>query len=521
MNLVRNALGRLVPAEVRGAGAFDPYEGAFARILAGRPSPAAFPIRKPEPPSRSKVARDLQTAIERSGLENGMTISFHHHLRNGDEVIPLVLETLLQMGFRDLTFAPSSIPDSHDCVANYVRKGLIRRIWTSGARGEVGRMISRGEMEETVIIRSHGGRARAIEEGSIAIDVAFLAAPACDVLGNSAGCAGKSACGSLGYAITDARFARHVIAVTDNLVEYPLHPHISISQNLVNQVVVVDSLGDPAKIATGAARITRNPLDLKVAENAYRLIAASGILAPGCSFQVGAGGASLAVAAFVRDYMKEKGIQGSFGLGGISGYMAQMLEEGLFRGLFDVQSFDSAVTGSMVKNRAHMEIDPSWYANPMNQGCLVHNLDVVILAALDVDTDFHVNVMTGNDGVLRGASGGHSDTAAGAKLAIVVAPSFRGGVPTIKDRVQAVVTPGETVDAIVTERGICINPNRADLWEAARKANLPVKEIGDLKKEVERFTGVPEPIEMDMSRVVAVVEYRDGTLVDSIYRVKE
>jgi citrate lyase subunit alpha/citrate CoA-transferase len=167
-----------------GAGTFDPYEGAFARILAGKPSPAAFPIRKPEPPSRSKVVQDLQTAIERSGLENGMTISFHHHLRNGDAVIPLVLETLLQMGFMDLTFAPSSIPDSHDCVADYVRKGLIRRIWTSGARGEVGRMISRGEMEETVIIRSHGGRARAIEEGSIAIDVAFLAAPACDVLGN-------------------------------------------------------------------------------------------------------------------------------------------------------------------------------------------------------------------------------------------------------------------------------------------------------------------------------------------------
>ena len=521
MNFVKNAAGRLVPTEVHGIGAFAPYRGALSRILEGNPSPSAFPKRKPEPPCRSKVAPSLKAAIEKSGLENGMTVSFHHHLRNGDKVIPLVLETLLQMGFRDLTFAPSSIPDSHDCVADYVRKGLIRRIWTSGARGEVGRMISRGEMGEMVIIRSHGGRARAIEEGSIQIDVAFLAAPACDALGNFTGCIGKSACGSLGYAITDARFARHVIAVTDNLVEYPLHPHVSVPQYLVNRVVVVDSLGDPAKIATGAARITRNPLDLKVAENAYRLLSASGILAPGCSFQVGAGGASLAVAAFVRDHMREKGIQGSFGLGGISGYMSQMLEEGLFRGLFDVQSFDSSVTGSMVRNRSHMEIDPSWYANPMNQGCLVHNLDVVILAALEVDTDFNVNVLTGNDGYLRGASGGHSDTAAGARVAIVVAPSFRGGVPTIKDRVQTIVTPGETVDAIATERGICINPRRADLWEAARKANLPIREITDLKKEVERFTGVPEPVELDTDRVVAVVEYRDGTLLDSIYRVRE
>jgi citrate lyase alpha subunit len=32
------------------------------------------------------------------------------------------------------------------------------------------------------------------------------------------------------------------------------------------------------------------------------------------------------------------------------------------------------------------------------------------------DTDFNVNVMTGSNGVLRGASGGHSDTAAGADL---------------------------------------------------------------------------------------------------------
>lgn len=521
MNLAKNSIGRLVPLEIPGVGTFEPYAGAFTRILQAACRTAAYPVRKPEAPGRSKVAPDLKAAILRSGLENGMTISFHHHLRNGDAVIPSVLQTLLEMGFRDLTFAPSSIPDSHDCVADYVRKGLIRRIWTSGARGEVGRMISRGEMDETVVIRSHGGRARAIEEGSIRIDVAFLAAPACDALGNSAGCSGKSACGSLGYAITDARFARHVIAVTDNLVEYPLHPHISVPQYLVNQVVVVDSLGDPAKIATGAARITRNPLDLKVAENAYRLLAASGILAPGCSFQVGAGGASLAVAALVRDHLKEKGIQGGFGLGGISGYMSQMLEEGLFRGLFDVQSFDSAVTGSMTRNRSHMEIDPSWYANPMNQGCLVHNLDVVILAALEVDTDFNVNVMTGNDGFLRGASGGHSDTAAGARLAVVVAPSFRGGVPTIKGRVQTVVTPGETVDAIVTERGICINPAREDLLEAARKAHLPVKEIGDLKKEVERFTGVPEPLETDEGRVVAVVEYRDGTLIDSVYRVRE
>lgn len=520
VNMVRNAIGRLVPLDVPGIGSFEPYAGAMATIEERRERPRVCAPLKATSPSRSKIAPDLKEAIRRSGLESGMTISFHHHFRNGDEIMSLVLATLDEMGFRNLTLAPSSLPDTADFVADYIRRGVVTRLHTSGLRGEVGRAISAGELEIPVVIHTHGGRARAVEEGSIAIDVAFMGAPACDALGNLAGCIGKSACGALGYAQVDVRHARHVIALTDDLMEYPVRPHISVPQYLVDQVVVVDRLGDPAKIATGAARITRNPVDLCVAKNAFNLVAASGLLAPGCSFQVGAGGASLAVAAFVREYLREKGIRGSFGLGGISGFMSSMLEEGLFDAMFDVQSFDSAVTGSMVHNPAHIEIDASWYANPLNKGCLVHNLDVVILAALEVDPEFHVNVMTGNDGILRGASGGHSDTAAGARLAIVVAPSFRGGVPTIKDSVKTVVTPGETVDAIITERGICINPGRADLLDAALRANLPVKDITDLKKEVELLTGVPRPVEYDEEHIVAVVEYRDGTLLDTVYRTR-
>jgi citrate lyase subunit alpha/citrate CoA-transferase len=520
MRMEENVLGRRVPSSIPDLGDFEPFGGAFARV--GRRGPAeggSVGIRSAEP-RRNKVAPDLREAIRRSGLENGMTISFHHHLRNGDAVMPLVLGVLREMGYRDLTLAPSSIPDAHDCVADFVRCGLIRSLHSSGLRGELGRLVSRGEMEVPAIIRSHGGRARALEEGSLRIDVAFLAAPAADRRGNLCGCEGPSACGSLGYAITDARFARHVVALTDHLIDEPLAPRVSVPQYLVDQIVRVDSLGDPKKIATGAARITRNPLDLALARDAFALIRASGLLREGCSFQVGAGGASLAVAARLRDYFRETGVRGGFGLGGISGYMAGMLEEGHFRVLYDVQSFDSAVTGSMAKNPNHLEIDPSWYASPFNAGCLVNDLDVVILGALEVDRDFNVNVLTGHDGTLRGASGGHCDTAAGAKLAVVVAPSFRGGVPTIRDRVQTVVTPGETVDALVTERGICINPRREDLIVAARRHRLPLADIRELQARVERLTGVPEPVPRDESRVVAVVEYRDGTLIDSVHRVR-
>ena len=517
MNMSVNSLGRMVPLDLPRVGSFLPYTSPFAML--GRPALlAAAPMQLRRPvPSRNKVVESIEKAVELSGLKDGMTISFHHHLRNGDAVIPMVLGVLQKMGFKNLTFAPSSIPDAHDCIADYIRSGLITRLYTSGVRGELGKLLSSGEIDIPVVIRSHGGRARAIEEGSISIDVAFLAAPACDCLGNITGHIGPSACGSLGYAITDSKYARYVVAITDNLVEYPLHPKISIPQYLVDSIVCVDSLGDPKKIATGAARITRNPVDLKIAKDSFRLMKASGIVEPGFSFQMGVGGASLAVAKYLEEYMKEKGIRGSFGLGGVGGYMANMLEEGLFNTVFDVQSFDSAVTKSMTENPNHIEIDASWYANPFNAGCLVQNLDCVILAALEVDTDFNVNVLTGNDGVLRGASGGHQDTAAGAKLSIVVAPSFRGGVPSIKDKVTTVTTPGKTVDAIVTERGICINPCRGDLLESALKAGLPVADITALKKEVEKLTGIPRPAEFDHEKVVAVVEYRDGTLIDTVY----
>ena len=514
----KNSIGREVPLKLLDCRDAIPYDGPWARLERGDVLVRTAPPLVGIPRGTNKVTDDVKEAIRRSGLENGMTISFHHHLRNGDATVALILTACEEMGLKDLVLAPSSLSEVHDPVAGFVRRGVVSRIHTSGVRGEVGKLISRGELEIPVMIHSHGGRARAIEDGTIEIDVAFLAAPTCDEAGNFTGAIGKSACGSIGYAMQDARYAKHVIAVTDNLLSHRLS-HVSVPQYLVNQVLVVDSLGDPRKIASGAVRLTRNPVERRIAQDAFDLIVASGSFVPGFSIQMGSGGASLGVAANMRDYMRVKKIKGNFACGGMTGHMVEMLEEGLFDVLYDVQSFDSAVTTSVANNPGHVEIDQSCYANPLNRGCVAHGLDVVILAALDVDTDFNVNVLTGHDGVLRGASGGHCDTAAGAKLSIVVLPSFRGGVCSIKERVLTVVTPGETVDAIVTERGICINPRRPELAAAARKAGLNVMELGELKESVERLTGRAEPIQPDRSRTVALVEYRDGTILDSVYRV--
>jgi len=465
----------------------------------------------------SKVIRDVRRVLELVGIEDGATISFHHHLRDGDSCLLMIMDAIAEMGVKELVLAPSSLTNAHERLVDYIRDGTISKIYTSGLRGRLGRAISEGIMDTPVVIRSHGGRARAIESGDVNIDVAFVAVSEADEEGNANGLRGRNAFGSLGYALVDVRYAKKVVLITDNLKPFPLDT-ISIPQYLVDYVLVVDSIGDNSKIATGTTRLTRNPLDLRIAHYSAEVIANSGYLAPNFSFQTGASGAALATAMFVRDRMLEKGIKGNFVLGGITSYMVQMLEEGLFSVAFDVQSFDAAVTSSILKNHNHIEIDASFYANPRNKGCLVNRLDVVVLGAMEIDTDFNVNVLTGFNGVLQGASGGHEDTAFGSKLTVVVAPSFRMRIPTVKDRVSTVVTPGRDVDVFVTERGIAVNPRREELFDRLLKAGLPVMDMHSLKKKVESITGVPSPVTFG-DKTVAIVEYRDGSVIDEVKQV--
>jgi citrate lyase subunit alpha/citrate CoA-transferase len=212
-------------------------------------------------------------------------------------------------------------------------------------------------------------------------------------------------------------------------------------------------------------------------------------------------------------------IKASFALGGITGQFVEMLKEGLISKLYDTQSFDLKAAKSIGENVDHCEISASFYANPHNKGCVVNKLDIVLLSALEIDTDFNVNVITGSDGVIRGASGGHCDTAAGAKLTMIVAPLIRGRIPTIVDKVNTVITPGETVDVVVTDRGIAVNPLRKDLIEKLIKAKLPVFTIEELKEKAEKITGKPKAIEY-LDKIVGVVEYRDGSIIDVIRQVK-
>ena len=508
-----NSIGREIPQSLPGYASLTPFGGAFAlKPDKRRVGPRLFV----DMPHSDKLVKSIDSAIDASGLQDGMTISFHHHFRNGDYVLNTVLEAIARKGIKGLTLAPSSLNDINDAIIPLIENGTITAIETSGARGKLGKLLTSGKLAKPVLIRSHGGRARAIECGDLHIDVAFLGAPACDRYGNINGVEGKSACGSMGYAMIDAAFAEKVVAITDNLVPHPLFP-ISIPQTDVDFIVVVDSIGDPKGIASGALRISNDPRELLIAQYASSVIEYSGYFKQDFSFQLGSGGASLAAARFIREKMLAQKITGSFGVGGITAPFVDMLEEGLFSCLFDVQDFDQPSIQSIKRNANHLEMSASYYANPHNRGPIVNNLDVVILSATEVDVDFNVNVITDSNGVIMGASGGHSDTAAGAKLAIVVAPLLRGRLPMVLKKVNTVVTPGESVDVVVTERGVAINPLRQDLKDNLRNSGVPVMDIEDLRRLAVRIAGEPDEIPLS-DEVVGLVEYRDGTIIDAIRR---
>ena len=465
----------------------------------------------------SKVVGSLREAISAAGLRDGMTVSFHHHLRSGDYVINMVMNEIAAMGIKNLTVNASSLFDVHAPLAEHIKSGVITKIITDYMSAGLGKYISAGIMEQPVEFMTHGGRPTAIMQGKTPIDVAFVAAPAADGDGNCTGKIGRSACGSLGYAFADAEYAKKTIIITDGLCEKLEEP--SIDGKFVDFVVCADEIGDPRGIVSGTTTITRDPVGLIMARDAADVIKYSGLLKEGFSFQTGAGGASLAAAKFLMDIMLEEKIRGSFGLGGITGYMVDMLRAGCFEELRDVQCFDLKAVESIRTDPRHHEISAFEYASPANDRAWVNSLDAVILGATEIDTDFNVNVHTDSAGIIMGGSGGHSDTAAGAKLAMVIAPLFRARQPIITDRVNCVSTPGKDIDVLVTQYGIAVNPKSEELRDRLIRAHMPVVSIEELKAKAESLCGVPKALEHG-ERVVAKVIGRSGEVQDLIYQKK-
>lgn len=472
-----------------------------------------YPKKEAKP---SKVYESIKDLFDKLDLKDGITVSSHHHLRNGDAVLNMMMLELQRRGIKDITLVASSLFPVHKELIPLLEDGTITNIITSYISGDLAKSISKGKLKGKILMQSHGGRARSIIDKNVVIDYAFIAAPSCDPMGNISGVNGEASCGSMGYAIADAIYAKKKIAITDTIVAYPNYPS-DITEDYVDYILKVDSIGDKNGIVSGTTKVTKDPVGLKIAKDTLKVMKASGLLKDGFSYQSGAGGISLAVTDFLRDYMIKENIKGSFASGGITGYLTDMLEEGLFTSLYDVQCFDLKAIESIKKNANHLRMSGSEYGNP-EVSAVVDNLDVVILGATEIDLDFNVNVITGADGVLMGGSGGHQDTAAGAKMSIIVSKLFSSRLPVIKNRVDVIATPGTTIDVLVTERGIAVNPLRQDLIEKFKENGLNIMTIQELKAIADNFMGEPKEIKKK-DRIIGYSEYRDGSILDEIHEV--
>ncbi|WP_265455556.1 citrate lyase subunit alpha [Enterococcus sp. HY326] len=511
-----NQLGREIPDEYLTDGR-EVFQGQYYRE--GYEFTKSAPTVKAHvKPQESKLVASIREAVIAAGLKDGMTISFHHHLRNGDYVVNLVMKEIHALGIKDLLVCASSLNTAHNYLVPCIEDGTVTGISTSGIRDEIGETVSAGKLKNPAIIRTHGGRARAIEDGSVKIDIAFLAAPTSDEWGNASGKGGKSDTGVLSYVDGDARYANKVVIITDTLVPAPNFP-ASIKGIDVDYVVEVDSIGDASKIATGVLRLTTDTRELMLAENAAKCMYHSGLFKDGFSFQTGGGGPSLATTTFLKEFMDKANVRCGWAMGGITEPIVNLYRDGYINTLLDDQAFDLASVASAHSDPRHFEISASQYANPFNKGAFVNQLDFVILGALEVDIDFNVNVVQGSTGILQGAPGGHTDTAAGSKIAIIVAPLIRSRLATVRNHVTSVTTPGESIDIVVTDYGVAVNPARQDLLEAFKDTDIPLKTIEELRDLAYQYAGEPEDIEFD-DQVVALIEYRDGTLIDVVRKPK-
>ncbi|MEZ4614573.1 MAG: citrate lyase subunit alpha [Caldilineaceae bacterium] len=196
-----------------------------------------------------------------------------------------------------------------------------------------------------------------------------------------------------------------------------------IQGNYVDQVVVLDRIGDPSRIVSGTTQLTRSPDHLLIAGVCCALWRcrhhAQRLFVSGRSR-----GISLAFTIFLRDMMRTSGVKARFIRGGSTRYLVEMLESGLTDYILDGQSFDLEGVRSLRENPNHLDTSPFTSYNYHGKGNFAGLVDCVVLGATEVDLDFNANVVTHSDGLLQHGIGGWQDTLF-AGCTILTVPTFR------------------------------------------------------------------------------------------------
>ena len=151
-----NAVGREIPEEILERTGKEVFQGnnykdgkAFQKA-----SPKVTPVMRND---HDKMVKDIHEALVKCNAHDGMTVSFHHHFREGDLVVCMVMEEIHKMGFKNITLSASSLGKAHDALVPMIEDGTILNIESSGVRGKIGDAISHGKLKGLATMRSHGG----------------------------------------------------------------------------------------------------------------------------------------------------------------------------------------------------------------------------------------------------------------------------------------------------------------------------------------------------------------------------
>ncbi|MCD6380152.1 hypothetical protein J7M07_06880 [bacterium] len=531
MEFVHNAIGRRVPTEVNGRKkkpfkeAFDPE---YSEPLAGRPGSARMHSGK------SKVTT-LDNVMEL--IEDGDTISYPHYYRLGDVCLKMIVDKLREKGKKDIHILGNAFFDN--CVPwlpQAFKDGTISGISGSCYRS-MGNHVMAGDFLPWVINRyGHGNRVRRFHTGEEKVKVAFGPVPIADKWGNANGLMGNpdSWVGPLGLFLADSLWAENVCLLTGEISNHYLFPR-SISMVDVDFVIKVDNPGNSSGIGSGTLNIDKiraNRFNSIIAKQVLDVMQAAETIFNGFNFQVGSG-AGLIVLDEIKKILQQKKIKAGFAIGGCTSLHVEMLQEGLIENLLHGQCFETSekVIKSMLYDHNHYEVSTGEYEDMANKENTVNMLDVSVLTALEIDTKFNVNSICAN-GRIIGGIGGAQGVAAGSDLTIMFLPLATGkkeknlGFPKIVEDVYTVSVPGEVIDVVVTEDYISINPESKSshidaLISNAEKFDLKIVSIEELhklsdKKAAEYGETPPRPELTDIP--VEVIEWRDGTLLDTIFK---
>ncbi len=124
---MKNQVGREIPDEILARMGKTGYRGLHDRDNASyrKASPT---VRALNDPQRGKLCASLREALEKCELHDGMYFGFHHHFRDGDYVINMVMQEVARMGIRDITICATSMGAAHDALEPLIKQGVIAGI---------------------------------------------------------------------------------------------------------------------------------------------------------------------------------------------------------------------------------------------------------------------------------------------------------------------------------------------------------------------------------------------------------